>query len=111
MTGPIDDYVTAAPEAARAHLADLVALVRAELPGAGEKLAYGMPTFTREGRAVVHVAGWAKHVSVYPFPGEDEDLARDAAAYLSGASTLKLPLSEPLPLDLLARVVRALAAR
>jgi uncharacterized protein YdhG (YjbR/CyaY superfamily) len=85
-------------------------VVLEELPGAEETMSYGMPTYLLAGRRVVHLAGWAKHVSAYPMPTGDPELERDAAAYLSGKGTVRFPLTEPLPVDLVRRMVRALAS-
>ena len=85
------------------------AIVREELPEATEALSYDMPTFSMDGRRVVHVAGWAKHVSIYPAPA-DEALQADLGPYLSGRGTLTFPLNRPIPHELITRVVRALAA-
>ncbi len=112
MTGPatIEDYLAGQPEPVRGRLEQIRALVHEELPDVEERIAYGMPTFARHGRAVVHVAGWARHVSLYPMPAGDPELERDASPYLSGKGTVRLPLSEDLPVDLVRRLLRALAA-
>lgn len=86
------------------------AIVSEELPEATESLAYDIPTFSLAGRRVLHVAGWAKHVSIYPVPA-NEALQTDLGPYLSGKGTLKFLLNAPLPEDLVRRVVRALADR
>ncbi len=87
------------------------AVIHAEVAGAEETIGYQIPTFTLGGRSFVHVAGWKNHVSLYPMPDEDPALMREAAPYLSGKGTVKLPLDRPLPLDLVARLVQALADR
>lgn len=86
------------------------AIVREELPEATESLSYGMPTFSLDGSRVVHVAGWAKHVSIYPVPVA-EALQPDLVPYVSGRGTLKFPLSATIPYELIRRIVRALAHR
>jgi uncharacterized protein YdhG (YjbR/CyaY superfamily) len=111
MADAVDDYLAAQPDAARAVLARLRAIVHEEAPGVEETISYRMPTFVLSGRPLVHLAGWKDHVSLYPMPDGDPDLDRDAAPYVAGRGTVRFPLREPLPEDLVRRMVRALAAR
>ena len=83
------------------------AAIRAAVPGTEERISYGIPTFTLDGQYVVYFSGWKRHVSVYPIPDADPDLARSIAPYQSGKGTLKFPLDEPMPLEL----ITAVAAR
>ena len=110
MTGPVDDYLAAQPEPARTMLGRMRAIVHEEVADVEETMSYRMPTFAVDGRALVHVAGWKRHVSLYPMPDGDPDLERDAAAYSTGRGTVQFSLLEPLPEDLVRRMVRALAA-
>jgi hypothetical protein len=49
-------------------------------------------------------------VSIYPIPDGDAELDADLAPYLSGQSTLKLPLKQPVPWDLVDRAIAAQVA-
>ena len=107
----IDAYVAALPTATAPVVAEIRRRIHEAVPDAGETISYDMPTFTRDGRSFVHVAGWAKHVSVYPVPEVDDALEAEVAPYRSGRSTLKLPLSQEIPYDLVARLAALLAAQ
>ena len=114
MTGAedVDAYVAALPEAARVAVAELRRRARRVVPDGEESISYGIPTVKLDGRAVVHFAGYARHVSLHPvLEWLDGDLAHDVAPYRSGRGTLKMPLREPVPFDLAERVMRALLAR
>jgi uncharacterized protein YdhG (YjbR/CyaY superfamily) len=63
-----------------------------------------MPTVTMDGTSLLHFAGWKKHISLYPAPEGDAALEQDLAPYLSGKGTVKLPLDEPFPYDVVERV-------
>jgi uncharacterized protein YdhG (YjbR/CyaY superfamily) len=56
---------------------------------------------------VIYFAGWKKHVSVYPALAGDKALLRDLAPYRESKGTLRFPLDQPLPLELIQRAVRA----
>lgn len=104
-------YLDSLAPQARAVVEEVRAILRDAVPGGVDAIRYNIPTLVRDGRSVVHFAGWAKHVSVYPAPdpGADEELARELATYQSGRGTLKFPLSQPLPRDLIATVGRLLS--
>jgi uncharacterized protein YdhG (YjbR/CyaY superfamily) len=107
--GPIDEYVAGlAPEGAEV-VAELRRRVHAVRPDVTEVLRYDIPTFQVDGRSRVHVAAWARHVSIYPVPA-DPGLADELAPYVAGKGTLKFSLSGPMPWDVVDRVLRALLA-
>jgi len=110
MTGDprVVTYIAALPPDARTGVEALREVVRAVAPGAAETISYGIPTFVLDGRALVHIAGWKHHVSLYPLPDGDTALERDMARYRAGRGTLRMPLSEPLPHDLVRRIVERL---
>jgi len=82
--------------------------IRAVVPDAAETISYDMPTWTLSGSSLVHLAAWKKHLSLYPAPELDEDLARTLAPNVAGRGTLQFPLSQPMPLEAIERVVRLL---
>ena len=108
----VDEYLATLAPDAREVVAHLRAVVHDTVPGLDERISYGIPTFTRDGRYVVYLAGWAHHVSLYPVPDdEDDELARRIARYRDGKGTLRFPLAEPVPDDVVRAVVVRLAAR
>jgi uncharacterized protein YdhG (YjbR/CyaY superfamily) len=104
----VDDYVRSLPPAVRGAVEEVRGAIREAAPGGDEVISYNIPTLKRGGRSVVHFAGWKGHVSLYPMPDGDADLQRELAAYSSGKGTLKFPLTEPMPLELVRRVVAEL---
>jgi uncharacterized protein YdhG (YjbR/CyaY superfamily) len=105
----VESYLAALPGPTREVVEQMRAAIHAAVPGLDESISYGIPTFSAGGRRIVHVAGWAHHVSMYPVPG-DPDLAEALAPYLAGRGTLKFALGSPVPYDLVGRVAAALAA-
>jgi uncharacterized protein YdhG (YjbR/CyaY superfamily) len=110
----VDEYIGSFPPAVGRILEDVRVALRAAVPGAEESISYGIPTLTVDGRYVVYFSGWKHHVAVYPIPdtGTDEALARDIAPHRAGKGTLRFPLGEPMPLELIGRVaIRLLEQR
>ena len=109
----VEDYVDALPPGTRDAFEQARQAIHRVLPGATEAVSYQILAFKVDGRAVVHLAGWKQHLSIYPVPdlAADGALADRVAAYRSGQSTAKFPLSQPIPVDLIAELVERLAAR
>lgn len=111
----VEEYVDSLPPGTREAFEQARQVIRRVLPGATEAVSYQILAFKVDGRAVVHLAGWKQHLSIYPVPDIDPDvdgdLADRVAPYRSGQSTAKFPLSQPVPDDLIAALVERLAAR
>jgi len=102
----IDQYVAEFPEATRKVLEEMRALIRETAPAAVETISYGIPTFDSGGRHLVHFAGHARHVGLYPTPSGIEAFAKDLEPYKQGKGSVQFPLDQPLPADLIRRIVR-----
>ncbi|MCW2847356.1 MAG: hypothetical protein JWR90_1330 [Marmoricola sp.] len=105
----VEDYLDSLGPEVRSIVEQVGAAIRVALPQGEHTITYNIPTVVVEGRRVVHYAGWKKHVSLYPAPA-DEDLQAELAPYVAGRGTLKFPVSQPVPYDLIATVARRLSA-
>jgi uncharacterized protein YdhG (YjbR/CyaY superfamily) len=109
MFATVDEYIESFPEPVAERLETIRRTGRDVVPGAGERISYGIPAVTMDGRDVVFYSGWKRHLAVYPVPAGDEALDRDLEPYRAGKGTLQFRHDRPLPEDLLRRVVVALA--
>jgi uncharacterized protein YdhG (YjbR/CyaY superfamily) len=107
----IEDYIASFPPDVRRTLEGVRSAIRAAVPGTEERISYGIPTLTVDGRYLVYFSAWKRHVSIYPIPEADGELARQIAPYQSGKGTLKFPLDEPMPLELIGAVAARLLER
>lgn len=106
--GTVDDYIASFPSEVRSVLEETRRLVRGVLPDAVEGISYQIPTYRVEGEALVYFAGWKTHVSLHPVPVLDEPLEREVAPFRSGKDTVRFPLSEPIPGELVTRIITAM---
>lgn len=104
----VDAYVASFPAEVRQQLEAVRAAIAESAPGTVQTIKYDIPTFTVEGRYLVYFAGWKRHISIYPIPAADQAFRRELAPYVAGRGTLRFSLDEPLPLDLIRKVVTAL---
>ncbi|MBF4509446.1 MAG: DUF1801 domain-containing protein [Aeromicrobium sp.] len=102
---PIDEYIAGFPEDVRRVLEELRALVRDAVPEAVETISYAIPTFDLNGTHLVHFGGFRKHVGFYPIPSGMEAFANELKPYKKGKGSVQFPLGEPLPADLIRRIV------
>ena len=106
--GSIEEYVNQVPAAARPQFDKLRAYVRGLLPNAQEVLSYAILGYKTDAkRAKVYISGFKDHVAIYPVPADP--LLKDALKpYVHGKGSIWFSLEEPLPLDLIHKVVEAL---
>ena len=104
----VDEYIASFPADVQVVLQRVREAIRTSTPGTEETIAYGIPVFKLQGRYVVYFAGWKRHVSVYPIPAADTELAKELDKYRNAKGTLQFPLRSPLPYDLISRVAALL---
>lgn len=101
----IDEYIAEFPPETRKLLEEMRALIRKTAPAATETISYAIPTFDLNGRHLVHFAGFKHHIGFYPVPSAMEAFREELEPYKSGKGSARFPLGEPLPEDLIRRIV------
>jgi uncharacterized protein YdhG (YjbR/CyaY superfamily) len=101
----IDAYIAGFPPKTQRALSEMRAIVSSAAPGATELISYAMPTFDLNGRHLVHFAGHTKHIGLYPIPSGIEAFKEELAPYKQGKGSVQFPLAQPLPADLIRRIV------
>ncbi len=101
----IDEYIAGFPQEIQKILQKLRATIRKAAPGATETISYRMPTFTLKGN-LVHFAAYKNHIGFYPVPSGIEAFRTELARYQQGRGSVQFPIGEPLPLDLIAQIVK-----
>jgi uncharacterized protein YdhG (YjbR/CyaY superfamily) len=101
----IDEYIATFPEDIQKILQEIRATIQAAAPDAKEKISYQMPTFDLKGN-LVHFAAFRNHIGFYPTPSGTEAFKAEIARYQGAKGSIRLPLDEPMPLDLISRIVK-----
>ncbi len=103
----VDEYIAAQPESVQTILESVRRTIRNALPAAQEGISYRIPTYKLNGEAVLYFAGWKHHYSLYPAGGRLVAAFKDdLAPYQVNKGTIRFPLSEPVPVKLIARIAK-----
>jgi uncharacterized protein YdhG (YjbR/CyaY superfamily) len=100
----IDEYIAEFPLETQKVLGEIRQLIRAAAPGATEAISYAIPTFDLNGH-LVHFAGYERHIGFYPGGHGIEEFAEELKPYKTGKGSVQFPLGQPLPADLIRRIV------
>jgi uncharacterized protein YdhG (YjbR/CyaY superfamily) len=101
----IDDYIKSFPEDTRRLLNQMRSTIQKTAPDATEKISYGMPTFYYNGN-LVHFAAFKNHIGFFPTPSAIEEFEKELKTYKTSKGTVQFPLTDPLPLKLIERMVK-----
>lgn len=101
----IDEYIATFPEEVQTILQELRATIKAAAPDATETISYQMPTFFLKGN-LVHFAAFKSHIGFYPAPRGIEAFKDELAVYKGAKGSVQFPIDEPLPLELITRIVK-----
>ena len=101
----IDQYIATFPTDVQMVLKKVRQTIRDAAPDAEETISYQMPAFKQHG-ILVYFAAWTKHIGLYPPISGDKTLERAVAPYAGPKGNLQFPLDEPIPYDLLERIVK-----
>ena len=100
----IDEYVHMFPQDIQGLLEGMRQTIRAAAPEAEEAISYQIPTFKQNG-ILVHFAAFKKHIGFYPTPSGIEAFKDELSVYESAKGSVKFPIDQSLPLDLVRRIV------
>lgn len=106
----IDDYIANQPEKTQGVLQELRSIINEAAPDATEILNYKVPSFrlVPEGEKdqQIMIAGYTKFVGFYPFPTTIAAFSEELKSYKHGKGSVQFSLDEPLPKDLIIRMVQ-----
>lgn len=100
-----EQYFAAFPRATQKILQQVRETIQKAAPQATEKISYAMPTFFLHGN-LVHFAAYTNHIGFYALPSGNEAYQKEISKYKSGKGSIQFPIGEPMPLDLIVKIVK-----
>ena len=101
----VDEYIQTFPDDVQELLRKVRATIKEKAPDAQEGIAYGMPAYKTNGKPLVYFAGFKNHVGFYATPTGHAAFADELSKYKQGKGSVQFPLHQPIPLDLISRIV------
>ena len=107
MQKPVDTdaYIAGYPKETQKNLKLLRATIKKAAPQAEEVISYGMPAYKWNGM-LVYFAAYEKHIGFYPGSSGIAAFKKELASYKTSKGTVQFPVDEPVPLPLIARIVK-----
>ncbi len=101
----VDKYIAGFPENIQLLLSQMRKCIRKAAPEAVESIAYGMPAYKLNKKPLVYFAAYARHIGFYATPSGHQEFASELSVYKQGKGSVQFPIDEPLPSDLIRRIV------
>ena len=102
---PVEKYIKNFPVEVQERLNKLRATIKTIAPEADETIIYGMPAYKTHGKPLVYFAAFKKHIGFYATPTGHTEFAEALSKYKQGKGSVQFPLTEPIPFDLVRRIV------
>jgi uncharacterized protein YdhG (YjbR/CyaY superfamily) len=103
----VNEYIASKPSDVRPVLKRLRSIIRKAIPAAEEGISYQIPAYKLDGVPVLYFAGWKQHYSLYPASDALAAAFKDELSrYELSKGTIRFPLSEPIPIDLIERIAK-----
>ncbi|MCA9730874.1 MAG: DUF1801 domain-containing protein [Deferribacteres bacterium] len=105
----VHHYFECQPEATKKVLQELRSCILEAVPDAEELINYNIPAFAlvKNGKRdqQIMIAGYAKHVGLYPHPTAMEHFSEELKGFKQGKGSVQFPLNVPLPKELIIKMV------
>jgi uncharacterized protein YdhG (YjbR/CyaY superfamily) len=104
----IDEYLSALPGPQRATLSQLRDTIAAIVPNAEQCISYGVPAFKLRGKTIAGFAAFKNHLSYLPHSGSViARLGKETGGYAKTKGSLHFSVEEPLPKELVKKLLAA----
>ncbi len=101
----VAQYIASFPEGTQEILEQVRETIKKAAPDAEERISYNMPAYHLNGN-LVYFAGYKNHIGFYATPTGHEAFKEELSKYKEGKGSVQFPLSEPMPIALIARIVQ-----
>ena len=100
-----DDYFSQQTPEVQILLEQMRQTIKKAAPEAEEVISYNMPAFKYYGM-LVYFAAYKNHIGFYATPTGHSEFKEELSIYKQGKGSVQFPLTKPLPLDLITKIVK-----
>jgi uncharacterized protein YdhG (YjbR/CyaY superfamily) len=101
----IDEYIAIQTPEVKILLEQMRQTITSASPDAEEVISYNMPAFKFHG-ILVYFAAYKNHIGFYATPNGHKEFHKELSVYKQGKGSVQFPISTPLPLKLIAKIVK-----
>jgi uncharacterized protein YdhG (YjbR/CyaY superfamily) len=101
----VDTYIATFPKEIQGILNQIRKTILEKAPQVIESISYGMPAYKTNGKPLVYFAGYKNHIGFYATPQGHAEFSEELSKYKSGKGSVQFPINQPIPLDLIGRIV------
>lgn len=101
----IDEYIALQTPERQTLLEQMRQTIKKVAPEAEEVISYNMPAFKYHG-ILVYFAAYKNHIGFYATPTGHSEFKEELSVYKQGKGSVQFPLNQPLPLDLISKIVK-----
>lgn len=102
----VDEYIGSFAEEIQKILQSIREIIKQNAPEAEESISYGMPAYKINKKPLVYFAAFKNHIGFYATPTGHQAFAEELSKYKQGKGSVQFPINEPMPLDLIERIVK-----
>ena len=106
----VEEYFNSQPGQVKNALIELKKYILEVVPNATELINYNIPAYSlvaggkREQQ--IMIAGYKKHVGLYPHPTTIEKFHKELSEYMKGKGSVQFPIDKPLPKELIIKMIK-----
>lgn len=102
----VDTYIDQFNDGVKERLLTIRKIVLAEVPEAQEGIMYGLVGYKLNNKPLVYFGGFTNHIGFYATPQGHEQFITELSPYKQGKGSVQFPLDQPLPTELIRRMVQ-----
>lgn len=102
----VDEYIKTSPKEIRSKLVQLRKIIKTATPKAEERISYGIPYYSYNGR-LAYFAAFKKHIGLYVPTPVIENHKKELINYETAKATVRFPIEKPLPVALIKKLIQA----
>lgn len=102
----VNEYIATFAKEVQKILEQVRQTIRKAAPDAEESISYAMPAFKLNGKPLIYFAGYENHIGLYATPSGHAAFEKELSKYKQGKGSVQFPMDEPMPLDLISRIVK-----
>lgn len=103
----VDEFISQFPDATQAILKEIRHTIQETCPDSQEKISYGIPTFTLNGKNLVHFSAFEHHIGFYPGSAPIAQFQDKLTNYKTSKGAVQFPIDKPIPFELVVEMTKA----